>query len=104
MATGEQLALEGMARSAENADQRVPNWTDRAYDMLVAYTKVQPRFPVEELRVWSYDEGLPLPPSDSAWGTVIKRASADGVVRFVGFTPSKNPAQHRKPIKLWAAA
>jgi hypothetical protein len=56
---------------------------------------------VEDLRKFAYDMGLPKPPSERAWGSVISSAKRDGLVEHRGFSSVKNPKAHKTPASVW---
>ena len=100
--SAESLAAEGIARSAEHAEAVREGWGDDAYGYLERYVAVTPdEFLGEELKRWAYDNGLDEPVNESAWGSVIRRASRAKLIEFVGFAKSKNASRHGTPGRLW---
>jgi len=75
-------------------------WSERAYLFLLEYIKGKKRFMVEEMRIAS--EGIvPEPPSNRAWGGVIRRAVFNKLVRRAGYKPVSNPKAHCAPCTVW---
>lgn len=92
----------GMQTAVDHADREQPKWSDLAYKYLKMYLRDNPvgEFLAEDVRKWVGDE-LPEPPSNRAWGAVIKRAADNGLIRFLKYAPTKNPRAHRTPASVW---
>lgn len=91
---------EGIEQAVDHADQVSPGWSDRAFEMVKRYPNVLPFF-VQDLREWAHDNGLEDPPSNRAWGGVIKRANHAGLVKFVEYKPKPHEGQHNQPAAVW---
>lgn len=94
----------GMQRATDNADAQQPEWTSKAYSMLVLFTneRLTP-FRCEEFRLWCEGKLMP-PPHDRAFGGVIRMAARNKIIRQVGFDKTENPKAHRANCALWIKA
>lgn len=94
-------AIEQVVSHADTLD---PHWSSRAYSALELYCKkVAEPFIIEDVRAWAEGLGLISPPHDlRAWGAVIRRAAANGIVRKVGFAPARS--SNLSPKVSWQAA
>lgn len=94
---------EAMEQVVNHADELAPNWSDRAYSALALYcTKMREPFITEDVRAWAEGLGLISAPHDSrAWGAVIRRAAAAGMVEKIGFAPARS--SNLSPKVLWQA-
>lgn len=102
--TGAQLRDEGMQRATENADQKIPSWSERAFDFLLFFiAESDGPFKIEEVREAAKDR-LEDPPSNRAWGTVARRAAKGGFMKRVGVAVSENPKHHRGFVSVWKCA
>ena len=95
----ERLREDGITRAIENAERKSDNWMEKAVQFVVRFPK--DRFMTEDVRVWSHENGLPIPPSARSWGAVIRAAEKLGVVRRVGYGSVSNPKAHRTPASVW---
>lgn len=99
---GDQGAIEGMERALSAAGKV---WRDEAYATLAAYVRQHDHpFVIPEARDWAYDQGLDFPPSDRAWGGVVKRAAGAGLIRRVGYRPYGDARMHTQPVSVWERA
>lgn len=48
--------------------------------------------------------GVPEPPSSAAWGAVFHMAKGAGIIRRVGYAPSKRPTVAGSACAEWAGA
>lgn len=99
MKQGELLRDSGIATAIENADDKIENWSEMAYACLLSYPGKE--FLTEDVRRWSHENGLPIPPSARAWGAVIVRAKREGVIKFLGYRSVTNPKAHMTPASYW---
>jgi hypothetical protein len=44
---------------------------------------------------------VPSPPTDKAWGGVIRKAAFSGIVFRAGYREVKNVRAHRTPASVW---
>lgn len=101
--SSEKKRNDGMVRSECHAEIKSPGWSDRAYRMLLLYIrKIQTPFMTEEVRHFAKQKGLEDPPSQRAWGSVIRRAVKNRVIISVGYGRTLNPNAHRTPANIWA--
>lgn len=91
----------GIARSAANAG---PEWQERAVGYVREFVALGNRGPFlcEHVREFAERSGLPVPPSRTAWGAVMRRAAAAGVVCARGYAPANS--SNRGPKSQWFAA
>lgn len=96
---GEILKNIGMNQSSSNAESKHPGWMQEA----LGYVRDYPgkRFLVESVRRFAERQGLPIPPSKRAWGSVITKAKRLGYVKAIGFRTVSNPKAHRTPATYW---
>ena len=98
--TGQQLRDEGIKQALDSAEKNTPTWQEQAYSFLLTYIKDHNEFMAEEVRAAS--EGIvPLPPSNRAWGGIIRRAAIAGLIVRIGFRSVKNPKAHCAPCTVW---
>lgn len=93
----------GMHSAVAHADAVIESWSEKAYQMLPTFiaTRGSDEFMAEDARIWAERRGLPHPPSERAWGAVIRRAAINGLIKFVGYAKTTNPRAHRTPAALW---
>lgn len=96
----------GMARAAARADRNAPNWTQDAFAALRLFLDEKPgEFMSEDVRSFAERTmGLIPAPDPRAWGSVMRRASNQGLVIQVAFRPSSNPQAHTRPTAVWRQA
>jgi hypothetical protein len=93
------LRNQGMAQALAHANLACPDWEDKALIHLLIYPHGM--FMAEEVREWAYQQGLPQPPHERAWGGIIRNARKLGLIKKVGFQNVKNPKAHATPAGLW---
>jgi len=77
-------------------------WRDIAYDFLVKVSKWYAGvWQVEDIRKLAEDKNIPVPPDSRAWGGVIRRAAAAGLVEKVGVQSKASTICHRGFASLW---
>jgi len=96
-------AEKGAARAEENAEHVEPGWSAKAYAFLAAYADHHARFLGEDVRLaaMASDSPVPIPPAPGAWGNVFKRAAKAGIIKKVGYEPSKLASTHGKAAVCW---
>lgn len=87
---------EGMALVGENSGEE---WQEGAYNALKAYALTHTGFMTEDARMAAYEQGLPKPHDNRAWGPVINRAVKNGTIVREGFAPAKTG--HMRPMPVW---
>lgn len=95
------LADQGITRAVEHADREVDGWSDRALMHLRLFAEIRPSFLGEDVRAWAYDQGLPRPPKECAWGAVMLRGARENIIARDGYGTTKIPPQHAKPAVQW---
>lgn len=86
----------GMARAELAAERHAPGWEDDAVAHVTAYALTHELFLAEDARAGFHTpEGV----DGRAWGSVIKRAQALGVLRPHGFAAANS--SNRSPKVLW---
>lgn len=94
----------GMQQAVDNANKAVPAWSDRAFTALQEFLRQTSKksFMAEDIRDWAHKKyGLPLAPSNRAWGSIIGRAANQGLIRKIGISQVNNPLAHRANAALW---
>lgn len=74
-------------RAATHADTVTDGWTADAVAYITQFAHRQHRLDawlLEDARTWAHAEGLAEPPDARAWGAVVKRLQATGVIDPVG--------------------
>lgn len=104
--TGEQQATHGMEKSGRHADAVRPGWTQDAFNLLETFINCHlgehGTFTTEQFRLWAYENDMiESPPRDTAWGGVIKKASALGLIRRKGWDEATTPSAHRRTVAIW---
>ena len=95
----------GMKSAFNHANAIDPTWSDMAMEALKQFlANTNEDFMAEDVRKFAFDHGLPIPPSERAWGAVIRRASIAGLIKFFGYAKTENPKAHRTPAALWIRA
>lgn len=102
--TGETLKEKGMKRAIDSANRKENLWSERAYALLLQFLSGLPkdrRFMIEQFRKFAYERGLPVPPSERAFGSVTLRASNAGKIVRVGFGTVENAKAHKCFAPVW---
>lgn len=102
--TGPQLRDAGIALAAESAEAKSPKWNERAYNILLQFLQTHDTFMAEDLRGYAASINFELPPSNRAWGGVIRRAAENKIIVKKGIAPVKNPKAHCANAALWCSA
>lgn len=90
----------GIARSALSAGNV---WTERAIGFIQEWCARHPEPWVAELcREYAETHGLESPPTKKSWGPAMQEARRRGIVRAIGYAPSR--ASHCSPKCLWVRA
>lgn len=102
MASAGEIARDAAMSAAEDHANRVHgDWSARAYLMVTKYIRRGGLFMAEDVRAWAEGEGLPPPPDPRAWGAVIMRAAKEGLIKRIGYEPSRNRQAHLRPTAVW---
>lgn len=98
--TGQDLKEAGMNMALDNADHKNPDWSQTAYEFLIAYATTHSEFMTEDVREAA--KGIiDTPPSERAWGCVIVRAAKNNIIQSMGFAKKKRPEAHLTPAIQW---
>lgn len=103
-AEGRKAANEGMQRAADHAEAETPGWNDRAATLVDQWLAQQPKghlFTSVEVRAWAEQQGLPQPPDNRAWGSVIRRSVEIDAIVKAGYVASPDKRQHGAPQTQW---
>lgn len=100
---GRVLKEKGMQKAVTSADRDTPKWSVYAYKLLIEFLdKHEGQFLVEDVRSYAAQfEDFPEPPSARAWGSIVKKAKQNGLVRCCGITQVKNVKAHRANASIW---
>lgn len=100
-----QTAQIGMQQAIDSANNKDPYWSKNALAALKEYLKDKPldfAFRVEEFRMWcKHFNKVPNPPSERAYGSIIKEAAKGGLVKSIGREPTTNPNAHGAYANHW---
>jgi len=96
-----QLTNAAIKQAVDHADQVHDGWSEKAYGFLLQFISIRSTFMVEEVREYAGMFKIPDPPSQRAWGSVIRRAVIAGLVVRDGYEQVKNPTSHRANATRW---
>lgn len=98
---------QGIKQAADHADQEVPKWSDRAFDILCCFCRrpggSNEDFTSEDVRRYAANLGLPEPPHLRAWGGVFQKAARRGMITKTGTTTARATNVHCAIIATWRA-
>lgn len=97
---GNKLKEQGIAQALNHADAVCPNWRAKAYNFMLDYMRHHKKFMVEDVRTAALYT-VPKPPSNRAWGGIVKMAISNGLIKRIGFKAVKNPKAHGTPATVW---
>ena len=98
-----QMAEEGMNQAVEHADEVSPGWSNAAFERFKEYARSHREFMTEDARVWAHEQGLELPPTARAWGSVTVRAKKEGLIAVLRYENTKVPPAHAAPRPVWGS-
>jgi hypothetical protein len=98
---GARLATEGMVRVAGATEAKLPGWSDQAFGHLRRVATVRLTFTGEDIKRAAYEAGLPVPPNESAWGSVMRRGSREKVMVQDGVAAPVSASRHGAPNRRW---
>jgi hypothetical protein len=91
----------GIKRATDHANRVHDGWSEQAYSFLVDFIRVTPgEFMTEDVRTAS-KWIVPAPPSLRAWGSCVRRAAMDGLIKRVGYGQVKNERAHSCFASKW---
>lgn len=92
----------GIAQAEDHANGVDPSWSEDAYSILEQFCRqATAPFIIEEVRAFADGRGFFSPTDERAWGGVIRRAAAKGLIRKIGYAPAKS--SNLSPKCLWEA-
>lgn len=95
-------AQAGINQALDNANNKIPAWSEQALDHLIAFLNNYPfPFQAEEVRKFAADRGLPNPPVNRAWGGVMLGAARKGIIKKIGFQQTTNKVAHGSLAGVW---
>ena len=96
----------GIQRSIDKANRDRPNWSEDAMLALEVFCVAHGsghRFMTEHVREYVTETRIvDEPVNDKAWGAVMQRAAKNGLIKKVGYAPSKS--SNLSPKVLWGVA
>lgn len=95
---GKTLGQLGAQAAAEHAGF---SWQEEAYKAFCFYGKNNKRFMTEDVRVYAESHGLPPPPDSRAWGGIVIKVKAEGLIRHLTYAPNKMANCHASPKSVW---
>ena len=98
----DQEAKAGIQKAEDSANQSVENWSELAYNFLKIYLQHNHRFMVEDVRK-ACSGIVPDPPSQRAWGAIIRKAKKNGLISHIGYQNVTNVKAHSTPASVWVA-
>ena len=101
--TGDELKSQGIQLSVFGADNKSPDWSDRAFEQLLYFIRTFPGKPFQSsnVRDFAYKNGLPRLDEQRSWGGVFTRAANKKIIKRIGYTNSIDPKSHSCPTSLW---
>lgn len=101
----ETLRLSGMHTAEQHAERVIPTWSEQALNKLKSFLASHSEpFMTEDYRQWAEQNGLPVPPSGRAYGSIMVKAQSQGLIRFYKYSKTTNPNAHRTPATQWQRA
>lgn len=98
---GEKLAAAGAKAAMDHADRKEPSWGNTALAILKTASAARDEFTTDQLRECGRALGLAEPPDARAWGGVIRRAVALGLIEHVRWERAANKSHHSGPVSVW---
>lgn len=98
--TGAELRDIGMKQATDNANEKIPSWSELAYKFLLSYINCHKEFMAEDVRKAS--EGIvPEPPHKRAWGSIFVKAAKNKLIISNGTRKVNNPKAHCANAAVW---
>lgn len=97
----EAATLAGIKQAQDNANRHCQGWSEMAYNYLLNYLSnltQDDEFTTEQVRQTC---PLPAPPTNRAWGAVMLRAKKNNIIKFAGYTRSRQVTCHKSILQLW---
>lgn len=103
--TAAELRDSGMQSAIHHADHVIDDWSVQAFDYLQRFVRDRGgEFMCEDIRAFASENGLPQPPTNRAWGSLMIRAARQGLIKQSGFGKTKGASAHRTPAAVWVVA
>lgn len=99
--TAMELAMEGARRALDHANAVEQNWGDLAFQFFKLYAQAHTLFQTEDVRVWSYKNGLPHAPDGRAWGAIALEAKRAKIIVCDSYANTKVKPAHAAPRAVW---
>jgi len=99
--TARELKIKGMKQVAENTEEKVPGWRDRALEYVREFAITHETLYCEQVRYHAESMGFDLPSHPRAWGPVMTDAKKKNWVEKIGAIETKNPKAHQALEGLW---
>lgn len=94
------LKNEGMQRAVDHANAVNKDWSEKAYAFLKEFIQKNTMFMTEDVRYAS--QGIvPSPPTQRAWGSIIRRAAVEGLIIRATIKAVKNIKAHGANASVW---
>ena len=94
-----------IGRAVDHANREIPRWSDLAYVALQAFLRIHAgTFIAPAVRQWAETRGVPVPPSNRAWGGVIRRARRAGLIVRDGYCDYGDGSMHLQTVTVWRRA
>lgn len=85
---------EGMTLAVDKANRDAPGWSDEAFLAVKRFCASMysgKLFLTEDVRAWAERGGyVSRPDNERAWGAVMRRAAANGLIKKVGYAPARS--------------
>lgn len=95
-----QVTDQAIKRASDHAEAVDPGWNEKAFEFLKEFIKTNASFQCEDVRYAS--QGIvPLPPSNRAWGSIVRRAFREGLIKHVAYRNVKNINAHSALASVW---
>lgn len=95
-----QVTQRGIQQAVDHANAVHKDWCDIAFDFLKGYIEINPMFMAEDVRFAS--QGIvPIPPTQRAWGGIIRKAASMNLIKSNGQKQVKNVKAHMAFATEW---
>lgn len=94
----------GMGTALAHAESATPKWGDLALGYIKEFAARGKTFIAPEVREFAYAHGLPIAPTQYAWGGPFLRAAKAGVIRKMGTQMYGDNTMHTQNVAVWVRA
>lgn len=94
----------GIQKAIDHANENSLAWSHRAFIMLERFLMINgPTFEFmgENIRIYAEQNGLEKPPTNNAWGGIIRKAAHQNLIECVGFREAKTVSSHASARRVW---